>query len=349
MDDSSVSRASAAHAARLDRTIKDLQNRIKEQETALEKVCQLTLGIQLLYLIAIQLRLISRPIPTEPSAESATRLQQLRMLTTAYEFLVPKEPYFPLPDSPLPSLLALRNTHQNILDTRTALAQANADLTKAEQRLEREQANLDNANAITKSLDSRILVLNGEKQERTLKSPSQVAKDMIRELKKKKVNYEGETGRMVRSFNKFIDNHLASMLAAEELGGPVVGEVIDIDHLELESGYNSQGKVKKHKGTTDDDKRQRRIDEIWGEPTAEGRRSKESRDERHAAASEMKELTEQLLNNLVEAEAGGGDAYVVLQKESAVARFLVRAKVAQFHPKDARRLRLIDFGRDLDD
>jgi hypothetical protein len=28
---------------------------------------------------------------------------------------------------------------------------------------------------------------------------------------------------------------------------------------------------------------------------------------------------------------------------------LVRAKVAQFHPKDARRLRLIDFGRELDD
>ena len=189
----------------------------------------------------------------------------------------------------------------------------------------------------------------GEKQERTQRSPSQVAKDMIRELKKKKANYEGETGRMVRSFNKFIDNHLASMLAAEELGGPVVGEVIDIDHLELESGYNSQGKVKKHKFTADDDRRQRRIDEIWGESMAEGGKNKEPRDERRAAASEMKELTEQLLNNLVEAESGGGDAYIGLQRESAVARFLVRAKVAQFHPKDAWRLRLVDFGRDLDD
>jgi hypothetical protein len=38
MDDASISRASAAHAARLDRTVKDLQNRVKEQEAALEKV-----------------------------------------------------------------------------------------------------------------------------------------------------------------------------------------------------------------------------------------------------------------------------------------------------------------------
>lgn len=38
MDDASISRASAAHAARLDRTVKDLESRIKEQEAALEKV-----------------------------------------------------------------------------------------------------------------------------------------------------------------------------------------------------------------------------------------------------------------------------------------------------------------------
>ena len=93
----------------------------------------------------------------------------------------------------------------------------------------------------------------------------------------------------------------------------------------------------------------RRIDEIWGEATTDGRKSREPRDEKSAAAAEMRELTEQLLNNLVEAEGGEGDAYVELQRESAVARFLVRAKVAQFHPRDARRLRLIDFGRDLDD
>jgi hypothetical protein len=38
MDNGSISRASAAHAARLDRTVADLQHRVKEQEAALEKV-----------------------------------------------------------------------------------------------------------------------------------------------------------------------------------------------------------------------------------------------------------------------------------------------------------------------
>ena len=43
-----------------------------------------------------------------------------------------------------------------------------------------------------------------------------------------------------------------------------------------------------------------------------------------------------------------GGVYINLNRESAAARFLVRAKVAAFHPKDARRLRLVDFGRDLE-
>jgi hypothetical protein len=191
-------------------------------------------------------------------------------------------------------------------------------------------------------------LLRREIQERTQKSPSQVAKDMIRELKKKRANYEGDTGKMVKAFNKFVDNHLAAMLAAEELGGPVVGEVLDAEELDLEAGFNSQGKARRRKSSVNEDKRQQRIDEIWGVTTVDGRKSREPRDEKSAAAAEMRELTEQLLNNLVEAEGGEGDAYVELQRESAVARFLVRVKVAQFHPKDAQRLRLIDFGRDLD-
>jgi hypothetical protein len=172
---------------------------------------------------------------------------------------------------------------------------------------------------------------------------------MIRELRKKRANYESDTGKMVKAFNKFVDDHLAAMLAAEELGGPVVGEILGADDLDLGAGFNNQGKPKRRKSSVSDDKRQRRIDEIWGEGVGEGRKGREPRDEKSAAAAEMRELTEQLLNNLVEAEGGEGDAYVELQRESAVARFLVRAKVAQFHPRDARRLRLIDFGRDLDD
>jgi hypothetical protein len=153
---------------------------------------------------------------------------------------------------------------------------------------------------------------------------------------------------MIRSLNKFIENHLAPMLAAEELGGPVVGENLDIDEEDLEAGFSSHGRAKKARQNMTDDKRQRRIDEIWGQDMDDGSNRHAPRDERRAAALEMKELTEQLLNRLVEADNGDGEAYVELKRESAVARFLLRAKVAQLHPRDARRLRLVDFGRDLD-
>jgi len=40
MENALLSRANSAHAARLDRTLKDLQKRVKEQEEALEKAFQ---------------------------------------------------------------------------------------------------------------------------------------------------------------------------------------------------------------------------------------------------------------------------------------------------------------------
>lgn len=145
------------------------------------------------------------------------------------------------------------------------------------------------------------------------------------------------------------------MLAAEELGGPVVGDMMDIDEQDLVAGFNSQGRVKTTKAKPGDDKRQRRIDEIWGprdgeEGQGHGHKGEgRDRDEITAAGREMRDLTEELLNSLSQSEGDSLAAYVRLPKETAAARFLVRAKVAQFHPKDSNRLRLIDFGRELDD
>lgn len=128
------------------------------------------------------------------------------------------------------------------------------------------------------------------------------------------------------------------MLAAEELGGFVVGELADVDEDMLKAGFSNQGKPKfsrKEVTAGGEAKRQRRIDEIWG-----GGEENQHESEKDAAAEEVRELLVKLL------EAKGG--YVDLERDTAVARFVVRAKVAQFHPKDAKRLRLIDFARELD-
>ena len=72
-----------------------------------------------------------------------------------------------------------------------------------------------------------------------------------------------------------------------------------------------------------------------------------TRSEKAAAEADFRSLTEDLLN----AAAGDQDSdpYIRVRRESAAVRFLVRAKVAQFHPDDARKLLLIDFGKELDE
>ena len=64
---------------------------------------------------------------------------------------------------------------------------------------------------------------------------------------------------------------------------------------------------------------------------------------------DLRELTEELVRSLMESGGDSSAAYVRVERDSAAARFLVRSRVAQFHPKDATRLRLIDFGGELDD
>jgi hypothetical protein len=294
---------------------------------------------------SLQLRASTTPIETEPSEDPRAHIQQLRTLKLAYESIIPKDPYLPSPESPIPALLALRGTHKCIEETQDCITTTELDYQKLQKRLEKEQNDLKDANLIQAGLEARISTLQGEIVEHTQKSPGQVAQEMIREMKKKKQNYDSDTGKLVKAFNSFIDEYLGPMLAAEELGGPIAGYVLDVDEAMLQAGFSTQGKVKRSKRGVNEDKRQRRIDEIWGARDA----GDKPRDEKEEAAMEMRELTEQLLNSVVEADGSGPGVYVDIERESAAARFLVRSKVAQFHPKDARKLRLIDFGGELDD
>lgn len=300
-------------------------------------------------LTLIQLRASTASIEPEASSDPKSHLLQLQALKAAYETVTPQEPWLPPADSPLPALLALRVTDRCVKESQECIAQTDSELKEIQTRLEKEQADLSDANVIQTDLTNRISSLQGEIDERTQKSPGQIAKEMIREMKKKKTYYDSEIGKLVKAFNKFIDEHLAPMLAAEELGGPIVGELLDVDEVMLEAGFSTQGKVKRAKPNPDESKRQRRIDEIWGPRPDEENRGKGEWDEKRAAATEMRELTEELLNSLVEADGTGPGAYIDLRRESAAARFLVRSKVAQFHPRDARKLRLVDFGGDFED
>lgn len=274
-------------------------------------------------------------------------------MKAAYDKLASTTPYLPLPDSVLPALIALRRTHQTVEETRAYLSIHNESVEDAKKKLAFAKTEFSNQQALAHSLRGRIHSLQDGLEARMEMGADDIARERTDELKQKKENYDRETSKLLKSLRRFMDSYLAGMLAAEELGGPVVGDMMEIDEQDLAAGFNSQGRVKTAKAKPGDDKRQRRIDEIWGAREGEEGHSRRSgghdRDEITAAGQEMRDLTEQLLNSLWQSEGDSSAAYVHLSRESAAARFLVRAKAAQFHPKDSSRLRLIDFGRELDD
>ncbi|KAJ9647051.1 hypothetical protein H2199_002037 [Coniosporium tulheliwenetii] len=300
----------AAFEARLDQTVKALEDRVARQRAALDK--------------------------------------QLHVIKAAYDRLTAAELSLPARDSALPSLLATRNIQQTVSGTKAAIEADQEKLRLTQQDLQREQANLNDAKALTTALERRIERLRAQQREKDQRDPSQAARNLLREKQKTKQRYDQEAKNLRNALNDFVNHHLASMLAAEDLGGPVVGDLIDLDDDLLAAGFTHQGKPRaraKVKESLQEANRQRRIDEFCERADQGGEGGSAS--EKDAAAQEVQQLIDDLFGALL-GEAGSG-VYVELDGDSAAARFLVRAKVAQFHPKDARRLRLVDFGRELDD
>ncbi|KAI0409443.1 hypothetical protein F4802DRAFT_604188 [Xylaria palmicola] len=321
----------AFHARNLEQTLQELQDIVKQHEDALREL---------------------RGTPKGREGGSLPATAPFDIMKAAYDELASTTPYLPSPDSVLPALIALRRTYQTVEDTKAYLSTHNESVEDTKKKLELAKADFGDQQTLAHSLRVRIQSLENGLETRMEMGPEDIARERIDELKQKKSRYNKETSRLLKSLRKFIDNQLAGMLAAEELGGPVVGDMMDIDEEDLVAGFNAQGRVKTAKAKPEHDKRQRRIDEIWGPQEREeggGGGERRDRGEMTAAGQEMRDLTEQLLNSLSQSEGDTSAAYVQLPKESAAARFLVRAKAAQFHPKDANRLRLVDFGRELDD
>ena len=292
------------------------------------------------------------PAASAHAAASPPAQAPLEIMKAAYDELAQQTPFLPFPDSVLPALLALRKTHQTVEETRAYLATHQGAVEGARRRLEAEKTGLADQLALSRSLRDRVRALREGLETRMEMGPDDVARERIADLRQRWKHYDREAAKLVKALRSFIEEPLAGMLAAEELGGPVVGDMMDVDGVDLAAGFNAQGRPRKARENPDQDRRQRRIDEIWG-PRDESRPNRaaapDDRDETGAAAAEMRELTEELLNTLMQSDGDGSAAYVQLAKESAAARFLIRSKVAQFHPRDSTRLRLIDFGRELDD
>jgi hypothetical protein len=240
--------------------------------------------------------------------------------------------------SALPTLLATRTIQRSTLSTKRNIISAQSQFESSTHQISYEESQLSDAKILATALSARTTRLQTTQQSKAGQSSNDKAKELIRAKNKRKQDFQRELAGLQKALTDFVEQQLASMLAAEELGGPVVGELADVNEDMLTAGFSSQGKPKsssKAPTASGEAKRQRRIDEIWGAGEENQHES-----EKDAAAEEVRNLLEKLI------EANGG--YIELERDTAVARFVVRAKVAQFHPKDAKRLRLIDFARELD-
>ncbi|PKY03274.1 hypothetical protein P168DRAFT_298076 [Aspergillus campestris IBT 28561] len=313
-----------AYNSKLDDTLRQLQDRVRRHEKDLRKLREVN---------AVDL--------DKMESDPWSRVSQVRRAKKAYDSLLKSGTELPKPGSPLPSLLALEETIRLVKESRTSISMTAEKLSLDRQRLKVEETNLRDAQSIRDGLQRRIQNIRRDASQKQEKSPSQLAREAISTQETKKDNIDKATDDLRASLHKFVDESLAPMVAAENLGGPTVGDVFNISDTTLNAGYTSHGKPKKPKSldTEGPDTNQRRIDELLNRQS--GQNGSHPSNKREAAATEIHELLDALLD--------AGSSYIDLPRESAASRFLVRAKVAQFHPRDARRLRLIDFARALDD
>ncbi|KAL2870776.1 uncharacterized protein BJX67DRAFT_247448 [Aspergillus lucknowensis] len=313
-----------AYERKLDDTLRELQDRVRRQEEELRR-----------------LRAANANHISEIGSERSARIAQVRRAKKAYDSLLKSDTNLPTPDSPLPSLIALEETARIIQESRISASVTAERLADARQRLQSEETNLRDAQTIRDGIHERIDSIKKDKSANREKLPSEVARELLEERRRRKDSLDKETDRTRDALHSFCDKTLALMIAAEDLGGPAVGDVADITDATLAAGYTRHGKPKKPKTTEVEDQSngQHRIDDMIRRQT--GQERNEPSNKREAAATEMHELLDALLD--------AGSSYIDLPRESAATRFLVRAKVAQFHPRDARRLRLLEFGRSLHD
>lgn len=263
-------------------------------------------------------------------------MQQAHRAKKAYESLLGTEDQLPTTDSVLPPLLAIEQAGNLINESKVSVLQTAEKLSVDRERLRIEDANLQDSRAIARSLHDRLQRIRTTNERKRAQTPSQVAQEVVSEQKKKNKELDRASAELKESLDRFIEDKLAPMLAAEDLGGPTVGDELEVSDATLKAGYTAHGKPKKQKEPEEPDLgNQQRIDQFL-RPNDDGSNLV---GKRQAAATELQEL----LNALLEADF----SYIDLSNDSAASRFLVKAKIAQFHPRDARRLRLIDFGRSL--
>ncbi|RPA82714.1 hypothetical protein BJ508DRAFT_325180 [Ascobolus immersus RN42] len=259
--------------------------------------------------------------------DTISDVTKLRALTLAHEKASKELGWTPPKDSPLDSLLAYRNTLNTTKQLEEAISHLDGHLTRLRADVTTEENHLASAKQLNTALQEHLAELEEEALQ-IQQGGSQLREKRKKEAAEKAKLTRQEARKLVRGLMSFIDNNLSLMLAAQLAGGPKVGQELDTDALEIWVEKANTGKAKK--GT---------LDAMWG-----NKDKGDARDLREEAGKEMKRLLEELMNASLETSP-----YVQVEEDSPFVRFLVLAGVAVGHPRDAGKLKLVDFGRTLEE
>jgi len=113
-------------------------------------------------------------------------------------------------------------------------------------------------------MENRIERLRGQHSDLSHKTPAQLARELIGTKRAQRDKCDADVHHLGEAMNDFINDYLAAMIAAEELGGPVVGDMLNVEDNTLAAGFTKKGRAKSSKKPVSDKTRQRRIDQIWG-------------------------------------------------------------------------------------
>ena len=286
---------------------------------------------------------------SETSTDPRLHLSQLRVAKAAYDELTISGSRLPSRHTPIPAILALRNICLLISESKDLITTTRERLLEARDRLFNESKNLQDSRLITEALEKRIANFHLRVAERSRRPPHETARAMMDERREETSTYQKNTKILVRSLVRFINMHVGPMLAAEKHMPLMVRNQLSVTEAVLTTGFDQRSKVsslesqpilvenEEHGSTDEDVKRQ-----AGGESDGSTHRIK--RLEIESASAEVRMLIEDLLNTVVE---DGSEAYVTVQRNMAAAQFLIRAKAAQFHPRNARKVRLVDFEQAL--
>ena len=289
---------------------------------------------------------VSSPLWDLETDDVNVRISQLQILTTGYRKLAETSPDLPSVDSRLPSLISGRVVEQIISGTREGIQATLKSLREARRDLQNELNSLTDSETLNKIFKRRVGELEIAASQTNRDDSHTMAVRLMDSEKLQTRTYQQDREVLNTALDEFITDRLSPLLAAEELGGPVTGSVLNVTDDMLAAGFTDRGKVNKGR-KADDDHRQRRIDEMFGNLAVRaGDDQNDLAVEAAIAAQAMKDLLEKLIQLSIDRGSG---RFLELDKEDAASRYLVRSKVAVLDPRDGRKIRLVDFGKPLED